>query len=300
MFDVLVDELRNHTTEWLRRERECLVAQQRTLRTREMAVLRVLDERGQVDCSIGLGGESAGVVRDKVETARALESLPEIAAVACEGGFSDEQLTQVVKLADEDSDAEWARRAQHVDPADLARLARKATKPSSEDSRARYAARSLKMWWTDNKTMLQVHGQLPDVMGAEFEAAITKLTEQMKPGSGQTWDSFEHRAADALVALCQIDRGDQASLAPLAVLQVLVPLTGPAEIAGVPIADTLLEQLRANASIEPVLVDDDGAPIAVGPRTPALSPKLRRGCCCATGNAACRAARAVTGWKAIT
>ena len=57
-----------------------------------MAVLRVLDERGQVDCTIGLQGESAGVVRDKVETARALESLPEIAAVAMEGGFSDEQL----------------------------------------------------------------------------------------------------------------------------------------------------------------------------------------------------------------
>ena len=113
-------------------------------------------------------------------------------------------------------------------------------------------------------------------MGAEFEATIQALTEKMKPGKGQAWDSFEHRAADALVALCQLDRDDQASLAPLAVLQVAVPLHSPAEIASVPIADSLLEQLRANASIEPVLVDDDGSPVAVGPRTPALSPKLRR------------------------
>jgi hypothetical protein len=37
-----------------------------------------------------------------------------------------------------------------------------------------------------------------------------------------------------------------------------------------------LEQLRANASIEPVLVDDDGVPIAIGRRTPLLSTKLRR------------------------
>jgi hypothetical protein len=44
----------------------------------------------------------------------------------------------------------------------------------------------------------------------------------------------------------------------------------------VPIPDSLLEQLRANASIEPVLVDDDGVPLAVGVRSPALSPKLRR------------------------
>jgi hypothetical protein len=59
MFDVLVDEMRTHSTEWLRGERERLVGEQRTLRTREMAVLRVLDERGHVDCSIGLAGESA-------------------------------------------------------------------------------------------------------------------------------------------------------------------------------------------------------------------------------------------------
>jgi hypothetical protein len=56
MFDVLVDDLRTHSTEWLRRERERLLVEQRNLRTREMAVLRVLDERGQVDCSNGCPG----------------------------------------------------------------------------------------------------------------------------------------------------------------------------------------------------------------------------------------------------
>ena len=51
---------------------------------------------------------------------------------------------------------------------------------------------------------------------------------------------------------------------------------GPAEIAGIPIADSLLEQLRANASIDPVLVDDDGVPVAMGKRFSALSPKIVR------------------------
>ena len=60
------------------------------------------------------------------------------------------------------------------------------------------------------------------------------------------------------------------------VVQVHVPPHGPAEIAGIPIADSLLEQLRANATIEPVLVDDDGAPVAVGRRSPGLSPKIAR------------------------
>src|SRR3954453_19958919 len=178
MFDVLVDELRTHSTEWLRREREQLVVQQRNLRTREMAVLRVLDERGQVDCSIGSHGESAQVVRDKVETARALESLPAIASAAFKGGFSDEQLSSVVQLADEETDREWAVRAPNIDPQELARRARNMSKPTAEDSRARFAAREFRMRWNREKTMLRCWGQLPDEMGARLEATITHLTEQ--------------------------------------------------------------------------------------------------------------------------
>ena len=280
MFEIAdhLDELRCWPTERLRRELDALVGEQRRLRTKELAVLRVLDERGQVDPTIDAAGESARTVRDKLETARSLESLPEIAAAAYEGALSSEQLRAVTKLADEDSDAEWARRAPNVAPVELARLARNAVKPSTEDSRARYEARSLRMWWTQGKGTLHLHGQLPDVLGATFEATIQRLTDQRKPAKGQVWDSFEHRAADALVQLCdQPDAKDETpTMAPRPVVQTLVPLSGPAEIAGVPIADSVLEQLRANATIEPVLVDDHGTPIAIGKRFRALSPKIVR------------------------
>jgi hypothetical protein len=134
------------------------------------------------------------------------------------------------------------------------------------------------MWWTPDKGMLHLHGQLPDLLGATFEATITKLTEQRKPAKGQAWDSFEHRAADALVHLCeQPEVGDGSPRsAPRPVVQTLIPLTGPAEIAGIPIADSLLEQLRANATIEPVLVNDDGVPVAVGKCFSVVSPKITR------------------------
>ena len=49
-----------------------------------------------------------GTLREKVETARALKSLPAIAATAHDGLLSEEQLTEVVKCADRESDAEWA------------------------------------------------------------------------------------------------------------------------------------------------------------------------------------------------
>jgi len=279
MFDALVDELRTHSTEWLRRERGQLMVQQRNLRTREMAVLRVLDERGQVDCSMGSAGESARVVRDKVETGRALESLPAIGCVALDGGLSDEQLSHVVKLASEESDAEWARRAPNVAPGELSRLARHAVQPTVEDERARHAARQLRTWWAKGTGMLEFRGQLPDVMGALFEETITKLTEQMKPAKGEPWTPFEQRAADALLALCaphNCDDEHEPSWAAQPNIQIAVPLQGPAHIAGIPIAESLLEQLRANATIEPVLVDEDGAPIGFGRRSSAISPKLRR------------------------
>jgi len=276
MFDALVDELRTHSTEWLRRERATLLVEQRNLRARELAVLSVLDERGQVDCSIGSAGESARTVREKVETARALEGLPAIGEAAMGGELSDEQLSSVVKVADAQSDREWARRAPGTDPLELDRLARQATTPTAETSRARFAARQLRMWRRDG--FVHLRGQLPDDMGAKFEQTITHLTEHMKPAKGQPWVPFEQRAADALLQLCEppATDDDTPSLSKLAGIQIAVPLHGPAEIAGVPIADTLLEQLRANASLTLALVDDDGSVIGIGRATPAISPKVRR------------------------
>jgi hypothetical protein len=116
-------------------------------------------------------------------------------------------------------------------------------------------------------------------MGAKFEATITELTEQMKPAKGQPWAPFEQRAADALLVLCEprsTDDENTPSLAAQPIVQVAVPREGPAHIAGIPIADSLLEQLRANATIEMVLFDDDGTLMGIGRRTSAISPKLRR------------------------
>ena len=55
-----------------------------------------------------------------------------------------------------------------------------------------------------------------------------------------------------------------------------VPLDGPATIAGVPVPDTLLEAWRAEARIEPVVVDDQGEPLVQGRVFSTLSEKQRR------------------------
>jgi hypothetical protein len=118
MFDIAdhLDDLRSWPTDRLVCRRDDLIGVQRQARVEELAIVRILDERGRIDPTVDDHGESAQTVRDKVETARRLESLPEIAAVAYDGALSPEQLNAVTKLADEFSDAEWARRAPNVAP----------------------------------------------------------------------------------------------------------------------------------------------------------------------------------------
>src|SRR6478752_10376971 len=269
--------MRSHSTEWLEARRREVVVEMRRLQAEEHSILLVLDERGRVDVSRGFDGESARTVREKVETARALESLPAVSAAASAGLLSSEQLHEVVKFADEESDAELARRAPNMTPADLARMAREQRKPTVEEGQARHAARSLRMKWNKDRGMLHVWAELPDVMGAKFEATIKQLTERMRSPKGEAWERWDRRAADALGVMCDaVDVAERietpmAAAPPLLVTEV--GMHGPATIAGIPLPDAMVEQLRASASIEPLLVDDDGFPMAIGKRKSSLSSK---------------------------
>jgi hypothetical protein len=132
---------------------------------------------------------------------------------------------------------------------------------------------------------------LPDVVGAKVEATINRMTDRAKPAKGQPWDSYEHRAADALEGMCDAvevaERIESPMLANQPLLVVGVPPRGPAEITGIPLADAVVEQLRANARIEPVLVDDEGVAVATGKRTAGLSPKVIRAILLRDGHCRC-------------
>ncbi len=307
MFDLAdhLDELRSWPTDRLVAHHAHLVREERRLHLERLDVLLVLDERGRVDTTVGAGGESARTVRENVEQARRLEALPNVAAAAHAGKLSDEQLGSVVKLADEASDAEWAARAPNTDPADLARLARNLSKPTTEDGQARREARGLRMWWEPGKGMLHVRGQLPDLMGARFEATLTKLTDRMRPAKGEAWDTLEHRAADALDCMCDAvevaEQVENPTPAARPLLQVQVRADGPAEIAGIPLPDAVIEQLRAQASIEPVLVDDHGVAVRVAKRRQrTLTEDHAGGAAARRGTAGCRAARCATDSRCTT
>ncbi len=78
---------------------------------------------------------------------------------------------------------------------------------------------------------------------------------------------FEHARAKG-------DAGPLLAARPLFVAEL--PLEGPATVAGVPVADSVLEQWRANADIEPHFVDGHGVTVGVGRKAPLLSSKVAR------------------------
>ncbi len=256
-YPALVDEFRCHTTDWVRAERDRVVRVQRALRVRELALTRVLDERGAIDDSLAASdGISVRAVRATVATARALEDLPTIAAAAAAGHLSDAQLTEVVKVADPSDEHLWARQAPAWTPEDLAHQARTRRPPTLAEAAARRDARTLRWWWNRSTGMLDGRFSLPDIDGATFETVVGGLVERMRPARGQPWETRERRGADALLEVCRAyaERDpDAPTTGARAHFVVHVPATGPATVAGIPLPEAMVERLRADARVEPVL-----------------------------------------------
>jgi hypothetical protein len=303
MFDYLeqLDELRTYTTEWLVARRTELIREQRRLHVEELAVTAVLDERGAIDDSLAaVDGVSVRSVRETLQTARALEDLPGVAAAAFDGRLSDEQLAPLARLADPSSDAEWAQRAPNTAPADLARLARSQVTPTMDEARARRAARSLGFWWRTDAGRLDGRFSIPDLDGDLVERVFNHMIDQMQPPKGQLWETRARRGADALVQLCRDYVDDHAVATPNVVMVVEVPQHGPVTVAGIPLPDEMVQSLRAQAKIDPVLVDEQRVPIAVGKARSPLSAKtlravrLRDGHCRGPGVIGGRGCRCIT------
>jgi hypothetical protein len=125
----------------------------------------------------------------------------------------------------------------------------------------------------------------------KFEATVNELVEAMRPPKGQPWDTREHRAADALILMCDAvavaKKVETPQLAPKPLFCVDIGREGPAEVVGIPLPDAMVEQLRAMAAVEPVLVDAAGAPLAVGRIASALSPKVIRAVLLRDGHCRC-------------
>ena len=267
----LLDELRTHTTEWLRTEHGSVVRDQHRLKARELAVLSVLDERRSIPEPTP--GMSARSVRNSLEVARALASLPAIAETAHSGALSWEQVQPMVEIATPESDAEWAERGPAWAPADLQRQARAARVVTAPDAAARREARELRCWSEPDAGMVAGRFRLPDVDGVLVKSVLEEMAERMRPAKGQAWDRLEHRMADAFVDLCQ----NYADVTPTRRHRPLIVVHtsgAAAEVDGIPVAAETLDAVRAEARV--VEQRDDAPVIDYGTGRIAIPAELAR------------------------
>jgi hypothetical protein len=254
-----LDELRCHSTEWLRTRRAELVRAQRAMYTEQLAITKVLDERHAIDTATESLERRDGVaprtVRTELELSRQLGELPAIAAAAHAGDLSFDQLKPLVEIATPETDAEWAQRAPNYAPVDLELVARRQRVVTAEDAEKRREAREFRVWLRRDTGMYAVRGELPDIDGALVKSVFDVMIERRRPPKGGTWDTRAHRGADALVDLCT----NYADAVPIRHTKphvvVHVPLEGPAEVDGIPIAETTLAQVMGDAAISTAVID---------------------------------------------
>lgn len=258
-FPARVAELRCHTAVWLRAHLDEVVAQQRALKVEELATRRALDVLGHSepteDVLQSRHHDSPRTMRQNLELARRLESLPAIAAAAHAGELSPDQLAPLVQFATPASDDEWARRGPNCSPSSLERMARSQRGVTAAEAAARREAREFKWWWRRDGGMLAVRGEIPDVHGALVANVFERMVERMKPLKGEPWDTRAHRGADALVDLCK--NYSDATPGPLrAHITFQVPPAGPAEVEGVTLADETVAELLPDATLTSVTVGE--------------------------------------------
>ena len=281
MFATELDELRTWPTDRLRASRDEATREQRRWQMRRIAIDRVLDERGATDARDAVewvaarDGVRTQTARTEVEVARALDTLPVIAAAAEAGELSMEQLGSLVQLATPETDAAWAARGKGAAPSDLSRLVQRQHVVTAEEMAARREARELR-WWRKGK-MLRLTGAIPDIDGALVEVVLEHLVGAMRPAKGQPWDTRAHRGADALVALCRAEKeateGGVAQVSKRRAWKpsVVIHMGSDAQptVHGIPIAvETVQTLIDDGARVREVHDDDPLAP-AHGDRIPA-------------------------------
>ncbi|MDQ3978969.1 MAG: HNH endonuclease [Actinomycetota bacterium] len=229
---------------------------------------------------VGMLGVSSATASGWVRVARALESLPAIAAAYGAGRLSWDQVAALTSFATPDDDAELAEAATGWTAAHTQAIARRARRLSGDEGRAR---RAVRCWW-DDEQQLHLRGRLPAAEGAVVVRALERLADAMPPDpeTGQ-FESYEARCADALVQLASQRLGadgdpDRASVVVHVEAEVLARgEEGVADLeAGPEVAAETARRLACDARLQVVAEGADGTPLGVGRARRTVPPWLLR------------------------
>jgi len=272
-------------------------------------------------------GLSGGAARALVTVGERLGELPSLEQAATAGELSVWQARAIASAAADDSEAaglvEIARHGTCSQLETACRHLVRCRAAGDDTDRAMHRARRLRTWWSAHGT-LRLDGELDTEAGAILRTALDRATEVVPDDAASDAEgSHGARQADALEVLarsfldCDPDQSSSAGVPPghLSVHIALDRLlaggsdAAPADPAcdptgedralwelrrlgwsGPGVADTLVRRLCCDSSIQAVIADPDGNPLALGHRHRVVNRRLRRalhhrdgGCCQAPG-----------------
>src|SRR5207248_2782574 len=170
----------------------------------EERMLWAEDGAPSIECWVGMRlGVAWKSAAELVRVSRALGSLPAIADAFASGSLSWDRLRALATIADADSDAEWARTANHLPVSRLAKYAcRHRERSEAEAARAR-AGQSLKFSPDPDHPVTRIGGTLANAAAQVIQRAIEAEADTIGPNpeTGEL-DSYAARRAQALLRTC--------------------------------------------------------------------------------------------------
>jgi hypothetical protein len=289
-------ELREAPTEALEHAYRQLDLLESGAAAHKLLVLAVLDERevgrddGAFDTADWVARTSRlarARARALVDTARALRERPEIARVALEGRLSAEQLEPAVQVATEATDAEWAEAAPGMSPSSLRAAARQARRVSNVEAVAAQAQARVAFTVRPEQGIGRMRATLAYDDLARLHAVLDRIAGGYGPDPDGRWAPYESRLADALVELAGTRLADDSDAdraciylhtTDAALAEDPDPDAPPAELVDLdlPVANETARRLACDATVRPVVEDDQGLPVRLGRRRRTVPPHLWR------------------------
>ena len=228
--------------------------------------------------------------RDRVRTARALETLPGITAAFASGALSYSKVRALTRVAAPVNEASLVMIAEHATAAQVERTVRTYRNVLSQDdeldeTNARHAARFLHCDWADDG-MLEGRFKMTPEVGAVFLKAIALMREQVPPEpvdeNGSAEPPLDHAATniDALAMLAESflehgaatrNGGDRYQIV------INTDADGVCELANGPaLCPETVRRLACDASIVVVNRDGERTVLQAGEKAPAIPASTRR------------------------
>jgi hypothetical protein len=253
-------------------------------------------DEGCLSCAHWLNwrcGVSPPAAREQVRVARALAALPRTHAAFAAGRLSYSKVRALTRVATPANEAYLLMLAEHGTAAHLEKVVgavrRERAVRDLEQANARHEARSLE-WWFDDDGMLILRARLDPEQGARFVAAVERELAVVRRGRDACAPleargdaepaTTTHGAmrADALLRLVEGDCPDTT---------ITVHVSAPALAGDAPegccelehgpaLAPESARRLACDAGVVRLLEGEDGEPLAVGRRTRAIAPAIRR------------------------